>query len=61
MASSLSRASSREGSVMGRLLGSESGNGLLVLLKAGRGGSDEEEDDGGETETGMGDGVFRSR
>lgn len=46
---------------MGRLLGSESGNGLLVLLKAGRGGSEEEEDDGGETETGMGDGVFRSR
>lgn len=54
MASSLSRASSREGSVMGGLLGSASANGLLGLLKAGRGGSEEEEDDGGE-------GVFRSR
>lgn len=61
MASRLSRASSREGSVMGRLRGSESANGLLGLLKAGKGGSEEEEDDGGETETGMGEGVFRSR
>lgn len=46
---------------MGRGLGPESSNGLLGLLKVGRGGTEEEEDDGGETETGMGDGVFRSR
>lgn len=58
MARSLSRASSREGSITGRGPGPEFVAGLLGLLKAGRGGTEEEEDGGGEAETGRGEGGF---
>lgn len=46
---------------MGRGLGPESAMGLRGLLKAGRRGTEEEEDGGGEAETGRGEGVSRSR
>lgn len=55
MARSLSRASSREGSITGR---PRSAAGLLGLLKAGRGGTEEEEGGGGEAGTGRGEGGF---
>lgn len=62
MASSLSRASSREGSTMERGLGAESNSDLLGLVKAGRRWTKDGEGTGGETETERGEGVFfRSR
>lgn len=68
MANSLSRASSREGSATGRGLelwaaGADSVSCLLGQLKASSGGTTtgatgDVEDEGGDRETGRGEGVF---
>lgn len=57
MASSVSRASSREGSTMERGLGA-SNSDLLGLVKVGRRGTKDGEGTGGERETERGEGVF---